>query len=414
MIDAQAGEEENTITMTLSRFSFVPLSAGLLTAATAFAAVTLDTGFFTDVSASHTNAEAIMYVEDAGIVSGYPDKTFKPDITINRAEFTKIIVKAKYSEEEIDELLMRVRLAAMSDVPSDAWYWRYVAFARAKGIVQGYEDGTFKPGVTINFAEGSKIIAETFGLPVEEGTVWYEGYVHALVSSNAIPLSIDEFSSPLTRGEMAEIVYRIDAGVSTKPSQGYGDLDPTAPPSSSRSSVSSSSSVSKGRTADGCIRSGCSGQICADEDMMSTCEWREEYRCYETARCKRQSDGQCGWTETKELTSCLEGDDDAASCAAVLCPTNTRCEKGECIPLSRTDCEQAGGDWIQYYSSDPNAGTCAMPTTDGGKQCTDGVQCQGDCIAKSESATSGTCSEFDKVMCELVMRDGKATGGVCS
>ncbi len=54
-----------------------------------------------------------------------------------------------------------------------------------------------------------------------------------------------------------------------------------------------------------CIVSGCSGQICSDQDMASTCEYREEYACYKTATCARQADGQCGWTQTAALTACL-------------------------------------------------------------------------------------------------------------
>jgi hypothetical protein len=51
---------------------------------------------------------------------------------------------------------------------------------------------------------------------------------------------------------------------------------------------------------------GCSGQICSDQpDMASTCEWREEYACYKTARCEKQASGQCGWTATAELNMCL-------------------------------------------------------------------------------------------------------------
>lgn len=55
----------------------------------------------------------------------------------------------------------------------------------------------------------------------------------------------------------------------------------------------------------GCKISGCSSQICAEEEMMSTCEYREVYMCYRNARCERQTNGQCGWTETAELRSCL-------------------------------------------------------------------------------------------------------------
>ena len=55
-----------------------------------------------------------------------------------------------------------------------------------------------------------------------------------------------------------------------------------------------------------CHIGGCSGQLCTDQpDMVSTCEYRAEYACYQTAECKRQTSGQCGWTETSELRACL-------------------------------------------------------------------------------------------------------------
>jgi hypothetical protein len=56
----------------------------------------------------------------------------------------------------------------------------------------------------------------------------------------------------------------------------------------------------------GCYIGGCSSQICSDEpNAMSTCEYREEYACYRTAKCERQSSGQCGWTQTADLQMCL-------------------------------------------------------------------------------------------------------------
>ena len=55
-----------------------------------------------------------------------------------------------------------------------------------------------------------------------------------------------------------------------------------------------------------CYRGGCSSQICSDQqDMVSTCEYREEYACYQSAVCERQTSGQCGWTQTPELRACL-------------------------------------------------------------------------------------------------------------
>ena len=55
-----------------------------------------------------------------------------------------------------------------------------------------------------------------------------------------------------------------------------------------------------------CKAGGCSGTICSDQEgVVSTCEWRPEYACYRDAECKRQGDGNCGWTQTEALTACL-------------------------------------------------------------------------------------------------------------
>jgi len=58
----------------------------------------------------------------------------------------------------------------------------------------------------------------------------------------------------------------------------------------------------------GCVAAGCSGQLCVDQsesDIVTTCEYKDEYACYKTSSCERQEDGKCGWTPTEELVSCL-------------------------------------------------------------------------------------------------------------
>ena len=59
-----------------------------------------------------------------------------------------------------------------------------------------------------------------------------------------------------------------------------------------------------------CVKTGCSGQICADGQRMSTCEFRPEYACYAQAECKRQSNGQCGFSKTPALVTCLNDNTD--------------------------------------------------------------------------------------------------------
>lgn len=55
-----------------------------------------------------------------------------------------------------------------------------------------------------------------------------------------------------------------------------------------------------------CRPSGCNAHLCTDKDVMSTCDMKPEYACYKTATCERQPNGQCGWTMTEQLVSCLQ------------------------------------------------------------------------------------------------------------
>jgi eight-cysteine-cluster-containing protein len=55
-----------------------------------------------------------------------------------------------------------------------------------------------------------------------------------------------------------------------------------------------------------CLRTGCSGQLCASEPVVTTCEWREEYACYRQsfAYCACVN-GSCGWAPNPDLLECI-------------------------------------------------------------------------------------------------------------
>ncbi len=55
-----------------------------------------------------------------------------------------------------------------------------------------------------------------------------------------------------------------------------------------------------------CRPTGCSGEVCADDDVMSACIFKPEFACYKNATCERQPSGECGWTVTPQLTQCLQ------------------------------------------------------------------------------------------------------------
>jgi LPXTG-site transpeptidase (sortase) family protein len=172
---------------------------------------------FSDVSFTHPNYEAINYLQVQNIVSGYPGDGFRPDNPINRAEFTKIITEAYYKGQAGGS-------NCFPDVGTE-WFAKYVCFTKTLNFISGYPDGSFKPANNINFAEIAKILVNVKGITVTPDPVtWYKPYVEKLAGLNAVPASISGFGQKVTRGEMAEMVYRLRTDVTDKPSKTYEEL----------------------------------------------------------------------------------------------------------------------------------------------------------------------------------------------
>lgn len=140
---------------------------------------------FSDYDATHWAAEYIAKLYNAGIMSGPGDGTFGVAVGTTRAEIVKIALLANGIEvpASVDE-------APFLDTPIGEWYAPYVAKAAELGIVSGYGDGNFRPGNTVNRAEALKILLLAKGVDLEgydlssatsfsdvSESIWYAVYV---------------------------------------------------------------------------------------------------------------------------------------------------------------------------------------------------------------------------------------------
>ncbi|MDO8468532.1 MAG: beta-propeller domain-containing protein [Candidatus Peribacter sp.] len=157
-------------------------------------------------------AAAIEALKTSGVIEGYSDGTFKPSQTVTRAECLKIILASRGTAVTGSNCFPDVR---------DEWFAPYVCGAKAEGIVGGYPDGRFKPEQTISFVEAAKILSLAYGQQVQSGGEWYVGYARALESSKAIPPSVEGLTTAVTRGEMAEMMWRLTEGVTDQPTQAF-------------------------------------------------------------------------------------------------------------------------------------------------------------------------------------------------
>lgn len=109
---------------------------------------------YSDVSTWHWAYETIQKLSSRGIISGYPDGSFKPSNTITRAEATKILMIALNPN-----YVFSYDIYVCEDVPGSHWASRYII--NGDLYVKPYEDGTFKPEKNITRLEFANAIAES-------------------------------------------------------------------------------------------------------------------------------------------------------------------------------------------------------------------------------------------------------------
>lgn len=194
---------------------FACLWAAVLTVGTsaAFADVEPNTWFYDDVTA----------LNEAGIIDGYPDGSFRPSAAVNYAEAMKMILGAA---------------GYMVDTAgAEVWYQPYLDYALSRGIADA--DTGIAPGDPITRDRVAELVVRAMGLPLDVDTVARpfadSGNVYAITLHSAGILR-GEMSGglfyyrgerSLNRAELAAIVVRMMryAGDSPEP----GALHPLIP-----------------------------------------------------------------------------------------------------------------------------------------------------------------------------------------
>ncbi len=209
------------------------IAASLLCSTVAFAQGTLfREDPFTDVAKNHANFEAVEYLRTHNIVKGYLDGTYKPTRRITRSEFTALLTNPFFLSGRSNDCLQanfseKSTLVFFSDVARSSWYAQDVCEGIVHKLLNGYPDGTFRPQRNVNFAEAAKIAANLFSFDLREESGdarWFVPYVERLSELKAIPTSITHFDQLLTRGEMAEILFRLGTNNTTKASASFANL----------------------------------------------------------------------------------------------------------------------------------------------------------------------------------------------
>lgn len=119
---------------------------------------------FIDVTYPYWAREEIEYLATVDVIQGYPDKTFKPERTLTRAEMVTLLARATATSDAFSESTF----SYFKDVVKTHWAKKYIEYAVQKRWVKGFPDGTFKPNKTLTRAEAITILSRFEGLKVRE------------------------------------------------------------------------------------------------------------------------------------------------------------------------------------------------------------------------------------------------------
>ncbi len=107
-----------------------------------------------DISASWAKPDIEALLAD-GVLTGYPDRTFRPENSVTRAEFARILAKAFHYESS--------GKPNFADIQNH-WARRDICALTEKGIIRGYPDGRFHPDARISRAEMTTMLTRALKL----------------------------------------------------------------------------------------------------------------------------------------------------------------------------------------------------------------------------------------------------------
>ncbi len=170
-------------------------------------------GVFSDVSGDQIYSNAVSTLNLMGVINGYPDGTFGPEINVTRAEFTAMLMRTLNLGNVGSSSAAELPFTDVADDNSDInWAIPNINTAYGMKVINGYEDSTFRPSANVAYEEAVKMIVCTLGYGENvdvSATPWYANYI---AIGNQIGITktaskIGQVEAPATRACIAQLLY---------------------------------------------------------------------------------------------------------------------------------------------------------------------------------------------------------------
>ena len=165
--------------------------------------------------------DAVERLGALGILTGFPDGTFKPNDTITRAQFAAVVVRALGYDSAAKASLGATNF---TDVVAGHWAAGYINVATSLKVINGMGDGTFAPEAPVTFEQAVTMIVRALGYEpaAQEKGGYPNGYL-VVASEEDITDDVDGVvGSPASRGIVSLLVDN-SLEVAKMVQTGYGD-----------------------------------------------------------------------------------------------------------------------------------------------------------------------------------------------
>lgn len=166
---------------------------------------------FSDVPESYQYYDSVQSLVARGIINGYDDGTFKPEGNITRGEFAKMII---YALGLSDLAATPVTETGFPDVAPEHWAASVIKIAHDMGIINGFDDGTFKPDENVTYDQALKMTIcakyDRLGEIALKNGGYPSGYRKVANSYGFIKGITDGvYESAAMRGTIAKLIYNM-------------------------------------------------------------------------------------------------------------------------------------------------------------------------------------------------------------
>lgn len=162
---------------------------------------------FSDVKASDYYAEAVEALAQMKVISGYEDGTFGAEKSVTRAEMSAIVCRVLDMEEDAKDAKGET---AFDDVDENHWASGYINIAFDEGIINGYENGEFRPSNKVKYEEAIKMLVCALGLAEDievDPDDWSAAYID-IADENSITENLKgKKCEDATRGDISVMTY---------------------------------------------------------------------------------------------------------------------------------------------------------------------------------------------------------------